>query len=635
MREAAPDPLALPPVPPRPPTLREALRGLLVLRPAPPRRWWFSLRAALCMGTPLAAGVVAGDAHAGLLASLGGFTALYGSGRPFAYRARMLALVALSLAAAVVLGLLFAEVPWAAVPALALYAMLATWVCNAVQVGPPGAYLFLLTCAAAAAMPRGHVAPVHAALLVLGGGAFAWCVHMAGALVAPRGPERMAVASAAQAVAAYIAATGSAREEAARHAAALALHQTWAALVSQQPMRGRRDGRLSRLRAINRDLHLLFADVLAARAQGAPPPIDAATRIESLHAEARDPQLARAPYPGGLVPLGHPGAGAALLDALRNDAIARRVVLRVGVATAVAATLGAWFHLERAYWAVAAAVLMLHQGFDWTRTRMRALERLLGTWVGLLMAWAILLWAPHGAWLVATVMGLQFALEMLVVRHYALAAVFITAVALTIASGGSRVAHPDEYLMARGVDTLVGCIVALLVFRALPPPAATDIPQRVARCCEGVAAVVALLARGEVTSQPAREARRDLQRLGFALDHAYEAGVTTSRAQRLAAERQWPAVAATQRLVYRTLSACWALERLAPAEAGAQAAGLFDADGLHVLQGALQALADAARSGAPPPSFGSLPPLLDTEVSSLRECLLRIMAIPSPVGASP
>ena len=635
MAESPPDPLiVLPPAPP-PPGMRQALRGLLVLRPAPPRRWWFSLRAALCIGAPIAAGVIAGDVHAGLLASLGGFTALYGSGRPFAYRARLLALVALSLAAAVVLGLLFAEVPWAVVPALALFAMAATWICNALQVGPPGAYLFLLTCAAAAAMPRGHVAPMHAALLVLGGGAFAWCVHMAGALVAPRGPERMAVSNAGRAVAAFVAAAGSPREDATRQAAALALHQAWAALVSQQPTRGRRDGRLSRLRAINRDLHLVFADALGARARGEPLPDDANARIERLCAEAVEPQLARAPHPGGLVPLGHPGAGAALLDALRDDAIARRVVLRVGVATAVAASLGAWFHLERAYWAVAAAVLMLHQGFDWTRTAMRALERLLGTWVGLLLAWAILLWAPHGAWLVATVMALQFVLEMLVVRHYALAAVFITAVALTIAGGGNHVAHPDEYLIARGVDTLVGCIVALLVFRALPPPAAADIPQRVARCCEGVAAVVALLARGEVTSRPAREARRDLQRLGFALDHAYEAGVTTSRAQRRAAERQWPAIAATQRLVYRTLSACWALERLTPAEASAQAQALFDPDRLRALDDALRALADAARAGLPPPAFPPLPPLLEMEVRSLRECLLRIMATPSPAGATP
>lgn len=615
--------------------MRQALRGLLVLRPAPPRRWWFSLRAALCMGVPIAAGVLAGDAHSGLLASLGGFTALYGSGRPFAYRARMLALVALSLATAVVLGLLFARLPWAVVPALALYAMAATWICNALQVGPPGAYMFLLTCAAAAAMPRGHVAPLHAALLVLGGGAFAWCVHMAGALVAPRGPERVAVTGACQAVAGFITAAGSAREDTARHAAALALHQAWAALVSQQPMRGRRDGRLSRLRAINRDLHLLFAEVLAARAQGTPPATDAIARIERLQAEARDPQLARAPYPGGLVPLGHPGARAALIDALRNDTIARRVVVRVGVATVLAAALGAWFHLERAYWAVAAAVLMLHQGFDWTRTAMRAIERLLGTWIGLLLAWVVLLWAPHGAWLVFTVMGLQFVLEMLVVRHYALAAVFITAVALTIASGGSRVVHPGEYLMARGIDTLVGCIVALLVFRALPPPAAASIPEREARCCEGVARVVALLARGEVTSRPVREARRDLQRLGFALDHAYESGVTTSRAQRVAAERQWPAVAATQRLVYRTLSACWALERLAPDEAAAKARALFDDDGLRLLEDALHALAAAARDHTPPPAFAGLPPLLDTEVRSLRECLLRIMCVPSTAGTPP
>ena len=58
------------------------LRAMLVLRSEPPR-WPGGLRAAICMGAPAPAGWLAGDLTAGLTATSGGFTALYGDGRPY------------------------------------------------------------------------------------------------------------------------------------------------------------------------------------------------------------------------------------------------------------------------------------------------------------------------------------------------------------------------------------------------------------------------------------------------------------------------------------------------------------------------------------------------------------------------
>jgi hypothetical protein len=199
------------------------------------------------------------------MASIGGFTALYGSGRPYLNRARQLALVALAFALAVGLGLWVAPVPWAVVvTAAAAFAMLSTWLANALQIGPPGAYMFMLACAAGTAMQASHLTSLHAASLVLGGGAFAWLLHMGGALFRPRGPERNAVTAAGQAVAAYIDAVGRVQESRARHRAAFLLHEAWTTLVNRQPARARRNSRFSRLRTLNRELHLCFADAMAA-----------------------------------------------------------------------------------------------------------------------------------------------------------------------------------------------------------------------------------------------------------------------------------------------------------------------------------------------------------------------------------
>jgi len=71
----------------------------------------------------------------------------------------------------------------------------------------------------------------------------------------------------------------------------------------------------------------------------------------------------------------------------------------------------------------------------------RSIERWLGTWVGLLLAGAILLLTPSGPWLALTVMAVQVVIELVVVRNYALAAIFITAIALTIAAGDQLVSR--------------------------------------------------------------------------------------------------------------------------------------------------------------------------------------------------
>jgi hypothetical protein len=64
--------------------------------------------------------------------------------------------------------------------------------------------MFALACAAGTAMPTGHLTLPQIGLLVFAGGSFAWLAHMTGAFFSPRGPERAAVKTAAQAVADFV-----------------------------------------------------------------------------------------------------------------------------------------------------------------------------------------------------------------------------------------------------------------------------------------------------------------------------------------------------------------------------------------------------------------------------------------------
>ncbi len=229
-------------------------------------RWPFALRAGFCMAVPAAIGWAVGDIAAGLLATIGGFTALYGSGRPYLNRGAYLGVVAASFAAAVTLGDWASAVPWLGVLTVSAIAVAAVLVCHALSIGPPGAYLFVLACAAGSGAIPPHLPPWHVGLLVLSGGAFAWLTHMAGAVLSPRGPEKAAVAAAAIATAQYIEAIGGGpdAEARARHGAAHRLHDAWSTLVTFQPVQPKPDTTLHQLRRVSRRLHVLFAQAMSA-----------------------------------------------------------------------------------------------------------------------------------------------------------------------------------------------------------------------------------------------------------------------------------------------------------------------------------------------------------------------------------
>jgi uncharacterized membrane protein YccC len=614
------------PLPPLPPRARFGLGSLFRLRDAK-RRWPFAARAALCMGAPVLLGLAAGNVAAGLVATIGAFTSLYGNDRPYLNRAGHLAIIALSFAVAVGLGIWAASTPWLVVPTVALIAMAASFLCYALRVGPPGAYMFALACAAGTAMPAQHLGPWQTALLVLAGGSFAWLFHMSGALLWPRGPEKAAVAAAGHAVARFIEAAGTPQLDAARHAAAQAIFESWTTLVTHQPAQPRPDGALSRLRALNRELHLRFAEAMNALGQGEPMPQSAADQARRLAGQAGNPPRGEDRTDPNHIPLGHPGPLGSLREALRPWSPAMLVAARVGVATVVAGLVGAALGLERAYWTMAAAMLMLHQGLDWVRTLERGAQRLGGTLVGLVLAGAILLMHPQGLWLAATLMLLQFLIEIFVVRNYALAVVFITAAALTIAAGGQGVADVGHLLELRGVDTTIGCAVGLAVFLlTVPRVVAVRVPSEIARTLECAATVVDCLAKGDVTTPQARVARRNLQHAAIALLQAYDASVGASPRHREAAERLWPALVATQRLAYRVLSVCWTAERAGERAAPDLVAALLGVDGNGQVRNALTALAAAARSGAGPAPITQLPPFLAAEIATLSASLVHTPA---------
>ncbi|HEY0374476.1 MAG TPA: FUSC family protein [Amnibacterium sp.] len=144
------------------------------------------------------------------------------------------------------------------------------------------------------------------------------------------------------------------------------------------------------------------------------------------------------------------------------DATTRVVLIRIAIGAGIAAGLGGLLGLHRTYWVLLAVVAALQAGRSRRMTALRGVHRALGTLVGV-GAFALLALVPlPGVALALVVAALQFVTELVVVRHYGLALVFITPLALTIAEAGSTGPLP-ALILDRIVDTSVGAAVAVAV----------------------------------------------------------------------------------------------------------------------------------------------------------------------------
>lgn len=129
----------------------------------------------------------------------------------------------------------------------------------------------------------------------------------------------------------------------------------------------------------------------------------------------------------------------------------------VGISLALAQAL----QLEKAYW-VPISCLAVIQGVSLRAVWTRQLHRVLGTGVGLLLAWGLLL-LPLNPWTISLAfMALTLVIETVVMRHYAVAAIFITPLTILLVEAATLgQASPAPLIQARFFDTVLGCLVGL------------------------------------------------------------------------------------------------------------------------------------------------------------------------------
>ncbi|WP_372661715.1 FUSC family protein [Amycolatopsis kentuckyensis] len=493
-------------VPPEDPLPRIARpRALLFALPAAGRRWSAGLRAAAAVLLSGAIVVFTGHPAEALFVTFGAFAVLYGEGRPYRVRARVVLTAAAMLLLAAGLGTVVGATGTKAGVVIVVTAVgvLAVYTVDALRLGPPGGLFFALVCGGALIATEAGADPLPLLLCTALGGASSAVVSMAGALADRHKPERAAVDKAVKSVDAFLD-TGTTT----RHAAGAALSAAWNAVHD------------------------------AGHGPGSEP----ATTLIAAHR-----RFTAATDDDGPLPLPHPSVGYRLRRSASLRSHATVTALRVGGTCVLAGTLSASLGLARPHWAILSALVVLQQGTDRLHANVRGLQRFAGTAVGLALFAALSLLAPTGIALVAAVAVLQFCIELFVPRNYAVAVVFITPVAL-LAGGAAASGAIGPVVRDRLVETLIGVALAVLAQYLLAPHA----HRTTFRWTESRvrAAALTLLANGP----SAMNLRRDLQ---FELEGTTRAAVDSAHNDLAWTRRHWPAHAELVHQGYDLLAACW------------------------------------------------------------------------------
>jgi uncharacterized membrane protein YccC len=620
-----------------PPWLAAAMR---------PRRapvpWPEMARAGIAICVPMAAGIATGERALGLLMAFGGLIGIVVDyGGPFVVRLRRVGSAAVfGGAVGLTVGSLIHGRGWITVIALLVLACFSALLSAVSDVGSATGLQLMVYASIAGLGPLGTLRPWwHAPLGFLLGALWAVVLTVPGWLLSPRAAEQRSVAPVYRALAGQLGAIGTADVTQARRTTTAALNTAYDTLLTARSTAGGRSLRMTRLMALLNQGNLISEAVAALGVEGTRPPQSVIATFDRL-ADVIETHSAPPDIP--TLPTTSPAARALQADLAglrsvlsrnwappnappapkrtprdRLGALADRVngrltlifALRLMACVGVASVLCETLPLQRPYWVVLTAVIVLKPDFG--SVFARAVQRGLGTVVGAVLGAVIIIVVPYGPWLLLPACLLAVLLPYGRSRNFALQAVFLTPLVVLfidlLAPGGWQLA------VDRLVDTLLGCAVVLLVgYAPWPSSWHAHLPGRFAAAardvCRYLEAALITTPVDRPGAAPAaspastREERARLRRQAFRALSDLRAEFERTMSEPSAVSRQasawWPAVVGLEEVAL-------AVTGTAVAVSHGSAAPCPDA--VRQLMTALEGIADAIGHGTAPPTVTELP----------------------------
>jgi uncharacterized membrane protein YccC len=588
-----------------------------------PVPWADMARAALAICLPLSVAFAAGRASIGVLPAMGGLLGtLADTGGPYLTRVKRVgAAVLLGGGTGLTIGALIHGRGWVAVIVLVGVAGVSGLLSSAGDLGSV-AGLQLLVYAGLGLGPVGSERPVwHVAAGFIVGGAWAVLLILPGWLWSPYGKEQRSVAAVYTALAAKLAAIGTARFPAARRDVTAALDLAYDELLTVRERSSGRNQRTMRLVALLNVSHQVAeASTALALAGDRQPPlvIDVVRRLAASILDGDPPPLIppvwdlspgavalRDALAGAVRVLSSSSAASRSAGAERPDRlvgpgrVGYMFTLRLMACVLVASLCSEVLPLQRSYWVVLTVAIVMKP--DYGSVFARAVQRGLGTVLGAVLG-AVILLLVHGVWLLVPFAVLAGLLPLGRSRNYGLLAVFLTPLVVVLIS----LLRPGSWHLAgdRLLDTVVGCFIVILVgFLPWWTTWYVHLPAQFGVAADLVCTyMVAALGGGDASVDVSR-LRRGTYRAVADLRADFQRTMSEPPAISRRASAWWPAVVG--------------LEGVMDAVTASAVSGTMPAERVREVSSALRAACVAAVAGAPVPEV-AVPGPADDVVSAVR-----------------
>ncbi len=486
------------------------IKGAFTIKKTP-FPWERAISAGICLSMPLFIGLLFGNVQYGLIAGIGGFSYLYVWNEPYAQRAKKIFFVALGISASMALGILTAPSPFLFAVILGLIGAVGTFIFGALKIPGPASIFFVIVFAMASASPIDPtLAPLRAGLVFLGG-SFAWLVAMVGWFFNPHGPEIKSVKRIYSELASLADSVGTEKFNAAREKTVLALNDAESTLLAGY-VSWKSSKVFKQLYLLKEQANSIFLDILEMAAEGRtnlPTEVgetfqalaDSLDRKKSEPKEVLQPKetdksvdrlfskiydadaILHAPISrlNQDLKITRPTLISIFLDAFDKNSIVFISSLKYGFILMVAALIAFGFDFNRSYWIpVSCGAVLL--GSTIISTFHRAIQRAIGTSIGILVASIILFFQPTGFMVALFIFLLGGLTELVIVRNYALAVIFITPSSLLMAESTTHIHNIPYFATTRITDILIGAVIGLIgVLLVGRRSASSRLPHLIAR----------------------------------------------------------------------------------------------------------------------------------------------------------
>ncbi len=551
-----------------------------------PIPWEKAVSAAICGGFPVLIGLLLNQVRFGLLGAIGGFTYLYVFNEPYAQRVKKIFFIAIGITLSVGLGTLVAPYPALIILIVGLIGTIATFIFGILKIPGPAAVFFVLSFTMTTGIKiNQEEIPIFIGL-VFASSMFSWMVSMIGYFFNPHEPELKKVKGLYWVLAEFAEVIGNEDISNIRNRTVNALRESEEILAIGY-ISWKVSFMFNRLFLLNKHANKIFLEMLELHSNGKgklPKELIEMVRKLEVGINLKDGEIINIEKPtreldesynklleiiydieaimnipleyiGKGIEISKPSLTTRFIKAINKDSIVFVNSIRYGIVLSISAIIAFNFPFTRPYWITLSCAAVMC-GSTIMATFHRAIQRSVGTVIGILVAMVILSFHPEGYMIVAVNMCLTALVELSISKNYALAAVFITPNAMLIAENSTQIHNTGYFATARITDIVVGSAIGLIGTYIIGRKSASSrLPDLMAKLLRSHSRVLVFLASNsnENDTSVIKE-KMEIDFMNFKMAYNTALGEIPNNEEML--EMMWPAFYSLEHISYLLTQYC-------------------------------------------------------------------------------